>query len=714
MDYDALGRLVAITPPGVQSMQLHYDSRGRNDTMTQGTRVTTLAYRSDGLLDSILDPLLHRTSFTYDPAGRPISETLPDLNVIGMSFDLNGNITSVTPPGRPAHQFAFTAADQEKDYTPPDVGQARTTHTDYNLDQQVGNVSRPDGDYITPTYDSVKGRLTAVTTGRGTNTYGYSPSTGQLTSITTLDGIGLTYAYDSSLLKDITLSGPVSGNVHNTFDSSFRLSSESVAGGQTINFGYDNDDLLTSAGAMTITRDPATGLVTGTTLGSISESRTYDAYGAEQTYTVTANGTTLYAVNYGTRDALGRIVNKTETVQGETHVYGYTYDAYGRLTDVARDSIATSHYEYDANGNRLVGPGLTASPVCDNQDRLFSYGSCSYSYKADGSLHTKTCPDGTTTYDYDAFGSLRGVTLANGTAIAYVIDGQNRRIGKKVNGVLLEGFLYGSQLQPASWLNGDGSIRATFVYSDSPNVPEYMAQGTTTYRLIRDQVGSVRLVENTSTGAVAERIDYDEFGNVLSDSAPGFQPFGFAGGLRDLDSGLTRLGARDYDPVTGRWTAKDPLRFGGGSANLYSYSDGDPVNDSDPDGLVTYKCTKPLDALGGEKAPKGKRRTGPDVWGNPLYHQFLCVQEKGKTPVCAGLTQENGNPFGPGAKSKDVFIPGRCDVANDDNACLESCLLKKFDEPRPWYGVTGIGTNCQHWADVVFNDCSRQCSGRSK
>ena len=298
-DYDALGRVTQISPPGVYPTQLHYDARGRNDTITQGTRVTTLAYRTDGFLDNILDPLLHRTTFGYDPVGRPTSETLPDLTAIGMGYDANGNVTSVTPPGRPAHSFAFTASDQEKDYTPPDVGQPRITHTAYNIDQQVSNVSRPDGDYITPSYDPMKGRLTGLTTSRGTSTYGYSPTTGQLTTISTFDGIGLIYSYDGSLLKDITWSGPVSGNVHKTYDSSFRLASESVTGGQTINFGYDNDDLLTSAGAMSISRDPATGLVTGTTLGAITESRTYDAYGAEQTYTVTANGTMLYSVNYG-------------------------------------------------------------------------------------------------------------------------------------------------------------------------------------------------------------------------------------------------------------------------------------------------------------------------------------------------------------------------------------------------------------------------------
>jgi RHS repeat-associated protein len=102
--------------------------------------------------------------------------------------------------------------------------------------------------------------------------------------------------------------------------------------------------------------------------------------------------------------------------------------------------------------------------------------------------------------------------------------------------------------------------------------------------MVTDQVGSVRLVVNTSNGLVAQRIDYDEFGNVLSDSAPAFQPFGFAGGLRDRETGLTRLGARDYDPVIGRWTSKDRIRFVGG-VNFYEYVGSDPVNYTDPTGL---------------------------------------------------------------------------------------------------------------------------------
>jgi RHS repeat-associated protein len=91
-----------------------------------------------------------------------------------------------------------------------------------------------------------------------------------------------------------------------------------------------------------------------------------------------------------------------------------------------------------------------------------------------------------------------------------------------------------------------------------------MVQRGVTYRLVTDQAGSVRLFVNALTGAIAERIDYDEFGNALLDSAPGFQPFGFAGGLYDRDTGRVRFGVRDYDGGTGRWTAKDPLLFGDG------------------------------------------------------------------------------------------------------------------------------------------------------
>jgi len=109
----------------------------------------------------------------------------------------------------------------------------------------------------------------------------------------------------------------------------------------------------------------------------------------------------------------------------------------------------------------------------------------------------------------------------------------------------------------------------------------------TVYRFITDHLGSVRLVVNAETGEVVQRMDYDAFGRVLYELNPGFQPFGFAGGLYDDDTGLVRFGARDYDAYSGRWTAKDPVRFEGG-VNLYEYVGNDPVNFLDPTGLYDW------------------------------------------------------------------------------------------------------------------------------
>lgn len=92
-------------------------------------------------------------------------------------------------------------------------------------------------------------------------------------------------------------------------------------------------------------------------------------------------------------------------------------------------------------------------------------------------------------------------------------------------------------------------------------------------------------------GAVAQRIDYDEFGVVLNDTNPGSQPFGFAGGLYDKDTGLVRFGARDYDVQTGRWTAKDPILFAGGDTNLYGYVLDDPINFRDINDLDFVRVT---------------------------------------------------------------------------------------------------------------------------
>ncbi len=261
------------------------------------------------------------------------------------------------------------------------------------------------------------------------------------------------------------------------------------------------------------------------------------------------------------RDKLGRITQKTETIGGVTSTYGYTYDSTGRLTAVTLNGAPYSSYTYDSNSNRLTHTrgATTVSGTYDAQDRMTGYGTITYTYTANGELQSKTIGGQTTTYNYDAFGNLMSATLPDGTQIEYLIDGLNRRIGKRVNGSLVQRFLFYGATSPVAELDGSGNVSSLFVYGSRGNVPEYVVKGADTYRIITDHLGSPRLVVHATTGAIAQRMDYDEFGNILNDTNPGFQPFGFAGGLYDQHTKLTRFGARDYDAETGRWTTKEVL-----------------------------------------------------------------------------------------------------------------------------------------------------------
>src|SRR5581483_283386 len=174
-------------------------------------------------------------------------------------------------------------------------------------------------------------------------------------------------------------------------------------------------------------------------------------------------------------------------------------------------------------------------------------------------------------------GSGQTVTFPDRTQIEYIIDGRNRRVGKKINGTLEQGFLYGDQSRIVAELDSSGAVISRFVYGSKVNIPDYMVRNGVMYRMISDHLGSPRLVIDTSTNTIVQRMDYDEFGQVITDTNPGFQPFGFAGGLYDADTKLTRFGARDYDAETGRWTAKDPSRFAGLDSNLYGYVFNNPV-----------------------------------------------------------------------------------------------------------------------------------------
>ena len=92
-----------------------------------------------------------------------------------------------------------------------------------------------------------------------------------------------------------------------------------------------------------------------------------------------------------------------------------------------------------------------------------------------------------------------------------------------------------------------------------------------------------------AAGTIVKTLVYDAFGRRNPAGAPevgaAFElPIGFAGGLEDPVTGLVRFGLRDYEPASGRWTARDPILQNGG-LNVYAYAGSDPVGRRDPSGL---------------------------------------------------------------------------------------------------------------------------------
>lgn len=396
-------------------------------------------------------------------------------------------------------------------------------------------------------------------------------------------------------------SQPVTCSAHPTL----RPTSLTVGGGTVLNYVLDKDGLVTSVGAETVQRSATSGRITGNTVGTTTVTYGYDpTFGDVNAITNIVGGQSVLTRAFH-RDNRARIDQATETTPAGTFVNDYGFDAADRLVSVKANGQVAYTYTYDVAGNRTsatAAPSPTVTATVDPAtNRLMAYGDRTFSYNLQGQLQTVNRTGlAPTTYAYFK-NNLNHIGLSDGRSIDYVLDSAGRRVAKKVNGSIVEGYVWdGSALVAVT--NAAGAVQAQFVYVTDQVSPDYMIKQGVTYRLAKDERGSIRSVVNASTGAVAQALTYDPYGIVLSDSSPGFQPLGYTGALWDRDSQLLHLGAREYDPTTGRFTTADPAGYSGGP-NVYAYTDGDPINRIDPSGHDWLGCLQDISRIVAMFAP---------------------------------------------------------------------------------------------------------------
>lgn len=651
---DSLGRPVSIVAAGMPTVNWTYDEDGRVATVTQTadseTRSQVRGYGTDGWISTATNPIGEQVGYAWDLVGHPDKVTRPDGNFTDWNFDDARDAMSLTPPGREPHLFENDPNSKllVRD-TPPAISQpapallAGQQSYEYGSEHELKAITRSDGRNITFAY-TPEGRLSTQTLSSATLSFGYS-SWGALTSVKRSDGVNLAMTYDGPLWTSSSWSGAISGSVKADYDADLWLKSLTVNDSSTVSFTYDKDGLLIGAGSgaasstMVVTRDPHSGLVLGTSIGNVITSNQYNGFGEPKALTATVGGNVLFTQTIE-RDKLGRVKHISEMVQGVVHELEYAYDNLGRLVSETRDGVATT-YAYDLNGNRtgVTANGEALTATYDAQDRIVTYGNSSFEMSPHGDLLQKTGGSAGIKLSYDELGNLLEATVSSGTAsrtVGYVVDGFGRRVARKVDGQFDKSWLYRDALRPVSEVDSNGTFKH-FVYVETRSgAPDFLIQNGIVCRLIKDHLGSVRLAVDAETGEVVQALDYDAYGVVLSDSDPGFQPFGFAGGLYDQDTRLVRFGARDYSAGIGRWTNKDPIGFGGGDTNVYAYVGGDPVNRVDPTGKffrLAYRSARGLllsRRLGQRGAIEALKRLGKagGVWASSRREGIQLAQKQ--------------------------------------------------------------------------------------
>ncbi|MBP2322202.1 RHS repeat-associated protein [Kibdelosporangium banguiense] len=283
--------------------------------------------------------------------------------------------------------------------------------------------------------------------------------------------------------------------------------------------------------------------------------------------------------------------------------HSYTYDKAGnRKTETKHAAAGNTVRTYTGNvaGHaHALGSVTTAGPGAS--------GPANYAYDAAGNLSSRTTGAVSQALTWDATGKLTKVTEGNKTT-SFVYDASGTRLIRR-DPTATTLYLGSQEIKVAT---AGGNPTATRYYQHGGKTIA-MRQGTGQLTwLAGDHQGTSQIAIKSDTQEVVQRRQLP-FGDPRGTAAAFPGERGFVGGTTDANTGYTHLGAREYDPDTGRFISVDPVLDLGDAQQLngYTYSNNSPVTRSDPSGLLSCPDGDCRNGKSGSRAPAKPTPTPP-------------------------------------------------------------------------------------------------------
>ncbi|WP_406062944.1 RHS repeat-associated core domain-containing protein [Micromonospora sp. NBC_00860] len=588
--YTSAGSLESVTDPAGNLWRYHYNQRNLKDLVEDpDTGDSTYQYDALGRLTATTDSRGNKLSYVYDAVGRKTETWSGDAGtgtkLAAWFYDNTGNKGQLSYSQRIAGNQNYYTIILTRDqlYRPTktrysfpsggvgtQLGKTYDFTTAYNTDGTTQSIGMPAvgsvmaAESVGTTYDSLLRPTTLI----GANSYvtnaSYSNNNQLLQAELHTGGNNkkawLTYDYErgTSRLKTVKVDrqGVSTGDMNATYqyDPAGNVSTviDAPAGGarDVQCFTYDHLQRLTEAWS---TNSTTAACADGAGQTGVSgpapyhHSWTFDTAGNRDVETI-------HSTTGGADTKRDYVLPQQGAGQNQPH-------AVTAIDETGPNGARTYRYAYDSAGNTQCRPHTAATNVCGLGGE-----------------------SGYQTLDWDAEGHLATSKPAGGQATTYIYDADGNRIVRKdPGGATL--YLPGMEV---------GQVGATLTAIRYYAFAGKMVALRTTNGVFfqaADHHNTATCTINATTGAIAWRRT-TPYGSTRQPAAPAFWPDsrGFLGGTQD-STGLTHLGAREYDPLLGRFVSVDPLIDPNNPKDLggYGYAGNNPVSASDPTGLIPWE-----------------------------------------------------------------------------------------------------------------------------